>query len=239
VAEALGKTEDAKAFGELYENIKKAYIEEYVSDEGRIPQELQGLYVIALKNDLVSDEVRPKMVAHLREMIEQNDNCLDTGFLSVLFLMDVLCENGMRDLAYKILYQTKCPSWLYEVDHGATTMWESWGAVLEDGTVSTYSYNHYAFGCVGEWMYKTLGGLQLIEPGYKKFAVNPDYDCGLDSASISQDSPYGRIEVSWKKADGKVELNVTVPVNTTAEVTLDGGATVKIGSGAYSYKLAV
>jgi alpha-L-rhamnosidase len=239
VAEALGKTEDAKAFGELYENIKKAYIEEYVSDEGRIPQELQGLYVIALKNDLVSEEARPKMAAHLREMIEQNDNCLDTGFLSVLFLMDVLCENGMRDLAYKILYQTKCPSWLYEVEHGATTMWESWGAVLEDGTVSTYSYNHYAFGCVGEWMYKTLGGLKLLEPGYKRFAVSPDYDCGLSNASVSQDSPYGNIEVSWKKENSSVELNVKVPVNTTAEIALENGNTVTVGSGSYRYVIAI
>jgi alpha-L-rhamnosidase len=94
------------------------------------------------------------------------------------------------------------------VEHGATTMWESWGAVLEDGTVSTYSYNHYAFGCVGEWMYKTIGGLQLIEPGYKKFRVSPDYGCGLSHAHVSEKTPYGAIDISWEKTGRQLYLHV-------------------------------
>ena len=179
VAEALGKKEDAAYYQDLYEKIREAFIEEYVSAEGLIEPDLQGIYVIALKNGLVTDELRPKMVLHLCELIEKNGNCLDTGFLSVLFLMDVLCENGCRDYAYKLLYQKKCPSWLYEVEHGATTMWESWGAVLEDGTVSTYSYNHYAFGCIGEWLYREIGGLQALEPGYKKIRFAPDLKLSL------------------------------------------------------------
>jgi alpha-L-rhamnosidase len=239
VASVLGKEEDVAYFDDLYQKIREAYIAEYVDEQGRMPQELQGLYVIALKNDLVSDEVRPKMAAHLREMIEQNDYCLDTGFLSVLFLMDVLCENGMKDLANKILYQTKCPSWLYEVEHGATTMWESWGAVLEDGTVSTYSYNHYAFGCVGEWLYKTIGGLKQLTAGYEKFAVAPDYGYGLASAEVSEKSPYGEIKVSWTLTDNNVSLFVTVPVNTTAEITLDAGNVVTVGSGSYHYEFQI
>ncbi|MBR1623735.1 MAG: family 78 glycoside hydrolase catalytic domain, partial [Pseudobutyrivibrio sp.] len=149
IASILGKEDDSKYYNDLYEKIRAAFIEEDVSEEGLLQQELQGLYVIALKMDLVPDELRHKMTNHLRKMIVANDNRLDTGFLSVLFLMDVLCDNGLNDLAFKLLYQDKCPSWLYEVEHGATTMWESWGAVLEDGTTSTYSYNHYAFGCVG------------------------------------------------------------------------------------------
>lgn len=145
--------------------------------------------MIALKNDLVPESIRPKMVEHLCNMIQENQGCLDTGFLSILFLMDVLCENGRRDVAYQLMFQTKCPSWLYEVEKGATTMWESWGAVAEDGTVSTYSYNHYAFGCVGEWMYRELGGLQAAAPGYKKIRIAPAVDCGLDWARVKEKKP--------------------------------------------------
>jgi alpha-L-rhamnosidase len=239
VAEALGKEEDVAYYEDLYQKIRSAYITEYVDDEGRMPQELQGLYVIALKNDLVSDEAQPKMIAHLKDMIEQNDNCLDTGFLSVLFLMDVLCENGLRDLAYKLLFQTKCPSWLYEVEHGATTMWESWGAVLEDGTVSSYSYNHYAFGCVGEWLYKEIGGLSAKEPGYKTMLINPAYDCGLTSASVSEQTPYGQAKVEWKLNHGEAELMVEVPVNTQAEIVLGQGKVETVGSGSYHFSIAL
>lgn len=154
IAEVLGKDADAEYFHSLHANISRAFIEEYVHEDGTMNVDLQGIYVIAIKNGLVTEEIRPNMTAHLCDLIENNRGCLDTGVLSVLFLMDTLCENGRRDMAYKLLYQNKCSSWLYEVEHGATTIWESWGAISEDGTVSTYSYNHYAFGCIGEWMYR-------------------------------------------------------------------------------------
>ena len=237
VAKALGMNSKAAEYEKLYETIRKAYIEEYIDENGLMPQELQGLYVIALKNDLVDDERRPKMAAHLRRMIEDNDNRLDTGFLSVLFLMDTLMENGMQDLAVKILYQNRCPSWLYMVEHGATTMWESWGAVLEDGSVSTYSYNHYAFGCVGDWLYRTLGGLTAIEAGYKHFKAAPSYEFGLTSASVSEITPYGKIEVSWKKDGNTVDLAVTVPVNTTADIEVGSGEYRRVGSGHYEFQI--
>jgi alpha-L-rhamnosidase len=130
VAEALGKNDDVEYFRDLHKKISKAFIEEYVHDDGTLDADFQGIYVICLKNNLVSDEIRPKMIAHLRKMIEENNVCLDTGFLSVLFLMDVLCENDSRDVAYSLLYQNKCPSWLYEIEHGATTMWKA-GELLE------------------------------------------------------------------------------------------------------------
>lgn len=235
VSEILGKEEDAVRYEDLYQNIRKAFIEEYVDENGRIEPDIQGIYVIALKNDLVTDEVRPKMVLHLRELIEKNNHCLDTGFLSVLFLMDVLCENGCRDLAYKLLFQTRCPSWLYEVEHGATTMWESWGAVLEDGTVSTYSYNHYAFGCVGEWLYREIGGLKAQEAGYKKFRVEPAFDAGLTSASTAQYTPYGLVKIDWEIKESQVEMQVRVPVNTTADVVLGNGEIKTVGSGVHRF----
>ncbi|RCX13884.1 alpha-L-rhamnosidase [Anaerobacterium chartisolvens] len=237
VAEALGKTKDAENYRDLYNKIREAFIKEYVHDDGTMDADLQGIYVIALKNGLVSDEVRPKMAAHLCKMIEKNRGCLDTGFLSVLFILDVLCENGYRNEAYKLIFQNQCPSWLYEVEHGATTIWESWGAIEEDGTVSTYSYNHYAFGCVGEWMYREMGGLKAAEPGYKKICVAPALDCGLLFARVSEHTPYGIASVDWKLENGKAEVKVEIPVNTTAEVILPGMDKIDIGSGFYVFEV--
>ncbi len=238
VAEILGKDEDSRYYSQLYDNIRRCYIEEYVSEDGSLPQELQGLYVIALKNNLVHDELRQGMIDHLRNMIVDNDYRLDTGFLSVLWLMDVLCENGMKDLACRLLYQNKCPSWMYEIEQGATTMWESWAAILEDGTVSTYSYNHYAFGCVGDWMYRTLGGLQQGMAGYKKIIVKPDYDFNLTHVKTTQKSPYGDISVEWEKEDDNIKLQVKVPVNTTACIYLNDNIET-VGSGKYEFSFTL
>ncbi len=234
VAEALSREDDAAYYQSLYEKIRTAFIEEYVHEDGTMDADFQGIYVIALKNGLVPEKIRPLMTEHLCSMIEKNNGCLDTGFLSVLFLMDVLCENGRRDMAYKLMFQTKCPSWLYEVEKGATTMWESWGAIGEDGAVSTYSYNHYAFGCVGDWMYREMGGLQAIEPGYKKIRVAPALDCGLSWAKVKEETPYGEASVEWKIEDKKISVSLLIPANTTAQVILPGRETETVGSGRYT-----
>ena len=238
VAAALGKEADADSYRQLYEKIKKAFAEEYIRKDGTIQSDLQGVYVIALKNNLVPEAQKPAVIKRLRELIKNNRGCLDTGFLSILFLMDVLCENDCRDVAYSLLYQKQCPSWLYEVEHGATTMWESWGAIGEDGTVSTYSYNHYAFGCVGEWMYRELGGIQAKLPGYKKIVIKPALDCGLESVHASQYTPYGKVRVDWVKSDLNVNIKVQIPANTTAEVILPN-LVKEIGSGNYEYQFTV
>lgn len=233
IADILGKSEESAYYTDLYEKIRKAFITEYVHEDGSMDADFQGIYVIALKMGLVTDEIRPKMVDRLCRMIRDNGDKLDTGFLSVLFLMDVLCENGREDVAYKLLFQTGCPSWLYEVEKGGTTMWESWGAISEDGTVSTYSYNHYAFGCVLDWMVRHIGGLQAIEPGYRRFRVKPSFTSGLTNASVSEDTPYGKASVDWKIVGGKTLVHIEVPVNTEAVIELPGAVAEVVGSGVY------
>lgn len=234
ISKILGKQEKAEKYRILYENIRKAFIEEYLMSDGTFRADFQGIYVIALKNNLVTEKLRPKMVEHLCQMIEDNKGCLDTGFLSIPFLMEVLCENGKRDMAYRLLYQTRCPSWLYEIEKGATTIWESWGAIGTHGEVSTYSFNHYAFGCIGEWLYKEVGGLQMTEAGYRKLKVAPAYNCGLKYAFVSENTPYGKAEVYWEIIEEKVFLQITVPPNTWAEVRLADRIEV-IGSGRYVF----
>lgn len=235
ISKILGDDIKAKKYSELYEKIRTAFIDEYVHEDGTIDADFQGIYVIALKNNLVTDAIRPLMVEHLCQLIKDNRGCLDTGFLSVLFLMDVLCENGKRNIAYDVMFQTNCPSWLYMVEHGGTTMWESWGAVGEDGSVSTYSYNHYAFGCIGEWMYKEMGGLQIIEPGYKKFRVKPAIDCGLKYLYMTEETVYGMIKIEWELIEKQVIAHVNVPANTTAEIVLPNTDTKLVGSGCYTF----
>ena len=235
IAAILGREADARKYDELYACIREAFIQEYVRDDGTMAADFQGIYVIALQMDLVPEDVRPKMVDHLCDLIHKNGDRLDTGFLSVLFLMDVLCDNGREDVAYRLLFQEDCPSWLYEVKAGATTLWESWGAISEDGEVSTYSYNHYAFGCVGEWMYRHIGGLQSLAPGYKRFRVKPAFTSGLTHAAFSEVTPYGRAAVAWRAVGDKVLVHVEVPVNTEAVVELPGMTPVTVGSGSYDW----
>ena len=237
IAAVLGKEADARHYAALYENIRAAFIEEYVHEDGALDADFQGIYVIALHMGLVSDEARPRMVSHLRDMIHRNGDRLDTGFLSVLFLMDVLCDHGCEDVAYRLLFQERCPSWLYEVAKGGTTLWESWGAISEDGGVSTYSYNHYAFGCVGDWMARHIGGLQIIEPGYRRFRVKPSFASGLTSSAVSEDTPYGVASVEWRIVDGEGFIHAEVPVNTEAVVELPGMAPVIVGSGGYDWRV--
>nr|WP_305182757.1 alpha-L-rhamnosidase [uncultured Schaedlerella sp.] len=235
IAEVLGETEDAAYYSELNKKIRWAFMEEYVEKDGRIQSDMQGIYVLALKLRLVSEDIRPKVEARLLEKIAENGGCLDTGFLSVPFLLDVLTENGNREAAYQLLYQKKCPSWLYEVEKGATTIWESWGATSEDGEIGKYSYNHYAYGCVGDWMYRELAGIQIEEAGYHKARIAPSYDCGLEYVKGSLRTPYGTLQSVWEKKGEAVYLEVRIPVNTSAAVILPDGREVQVGSGTWRW----
>ena len=155
-----------------------------------------------------------------REMIRKNGNCLDTGFMSVGYLLEVLSRSGKKRLAYELLFQEKCPSWLYEVENGATTLWESWLAVMPDGSCRKISLNHYAFGCVGSWMYEHILGIRPLQPGYRRFLVAPEPEERLFFAEGSFQSVYGRIEVSWKTENGKMRISVKVPMDTEARIRL-------------------
>ena len=227
-AEVLGETEDAEFYSELAGKIRDAFTEEYVHDDGYLG-ECQGVYVMALQFCISDQKKRKKSAEQMVRLIRKNGNRLDTGFVSTPFLLDVLCHEGYEELAYQIMFQNECPSWLYEVEHGATTIWESWNAVLPDGTPLPVSYNHYAFGCVGDWMYRNLGGLRKLAPGYKKIQINPGLKSGLSHVTLWHDSVNGRIELEWKKEEsGNVEIRVNIPANTTAEIVFPDSAGAKI-----------
>ncbi len=234
IAHELCKEDDERYYRALNLKIREAFEAEYISSDGRVDTDLQGAYILVLKNSLVSEKLRIKVLERLCEKIAENDGCLDAGFLSIPFFLDVLSENGRRDVAYDLLYQEKCPSWLYEVNHGATTIWESWGAIGTDGKIGKYSLNHYAYGCVGCWMYRTLAGIKATEPGYRSFKIDPAYDCGLDYVKASLETPYGTMASEWKKDGDMIQLRVMVPPNTKADIVTSDGVQ-RVGSGEWNY----
>ena len=238
-ARALGQTEDEKRYRALYEHVRAAFIAEYLHEDGSFDADFQGIYVIALELGLVTDELRPAMMERLVRMIEANGWRLDTGFLSVPLLMDVLCDNGRADVAHRLLMQTGCPSWLYEVEHGATTMWESWGAIDEDGTVSSYSFNHYAFGCVADWMFRRLAGITATEPAWKRMRIEPDLACGLTHVEATIDTPHGTVHVRWEKVCGEAFVAIDIPCNAQAEVVLPGCNAAEVTSGHHAYVVSL
>jgi len=232
IAGVLGHVDDQSRYGARAAAVRRAFTEEYVAADGSIAANLQGPYVNALAFDMVPDDMRPLLVARLVELVHAAGDHLDTGFVSVPYLLDVLWDGGERDLARTLLMQDTVPSWLYEVDKGATTIWEAWAAIAPDGTVSPMSMNHYAFGCVDDWMFRRIAGLQEVEPGFRVSRIEPDLDSSLQSAEAFHETPYGRLSVSWRRDGDGIEVDVVIPPGTTSELVL-GEVRETLASGSY------
>lgn len=237
ICNVLGKKEVTEHYIRLNAKIRKSFSDTYISEDGNMRQPLQGLYVLALQMNMVEEEKRGKMIQNLVSLIHKAGDCLDTGFLSVPFLLDILCECGEQELAYKMLYQDKGPSWLYAIDRGATTIWENWFAILPDGTRTNASYNHFAFGCVGDFLYRRIGGLQIEQAGYTKIRVCPDFICGLDWVKTKFDTVCGECIINWERREKGYHLEVLLPPGTEGIVDL-GGEIKSIGNGYYEFDLA-
>lgn len=239
VCRILGKEERAAEYAQLNKKIREAFEAEYVSEDGHIDNDLQGLYVMALAMNMVSEEKKPKLAARLNELILKNHGCLDTGFMSIKFLMDVLLDHGLADTANMVLYQEKCPSWLYEVNWGATTIWETWNSIQPDGERLRFSYNHYAFGCVGNFLYRRILGIQSLAPGYKEILIRPDFRFLLSEVDGEYKSVHGPVKVKWTMNGEKAELEIETPANMTAYLELPGQERKRIGNGRYSCSVKI
>ncbi|PHN08275.1 glycoside hydrolase family 78 protein [Flavilitoribacter nigricans] len=222
-AEVLGKDADAKFYAELYQKIKSVFQDNYVTGSGRIASDSQTSYVLALMFDLLSDELRPKAAEHLVNNIRKRNNHLSTGFLGTPYLCHVLSDNGYTDVGYDLLLQEEYPSWLYPVKMGATTIWERWDGQKTDSTFQDKgmnSFNHYAYGAIGDWMYRVVAGIEIGAPGYKQIRIQPHPDERLEFARATFDSSYGEIASGWTLKDGQLQVNVTIPPNTAAIIEL-------------------
>ena len=223
VLETLEESEEKiNGYKLLLGNIRRAIREEFVHEDGTITGDLQGMYVMVLYAGAVEGDLAERVTNRLVQLIEANGGCLDTGFVSVPHLLDVLTDHGREELAWKLLYQTRSPSWLYQVSQGATTIWENWNAIRPDGTVTTSSFNHYALGCVGDWIYRHIGGLRRKGPGWSAIEFAPDLHCGMNHAVCSYLTPYGRACCSWKRTGLGFEVEVAVPHGVRAALRLPG-----------------
>lgn len=239
-AKLLGKSDDVAKYSELLKNVKDAFVKEYVTPNGRLVSGTQTAFVLSLNFDMLPEAMRAPTAARLVENIKSYDNHLTTGFLGTPYLCHVLSRFGYNDVAYTLLLQESYPSWLYPVKMGATTIWERWDGIKPDGTFQTpgmNSFNHYAYGAIGDWMYRVVAGIdtKMSGAGYKEIVIKPTLDPRLTQATAEYDTYYGKIKSSWKVTGGKVQLDVEIPANTKATVVVPGGETVEVGSGVYSF----
>lgn len=227
----LGHKEEQLFYQDLSSKVKKAFNNEYITPNGRMVCETQTACLLVLQFDMVNDALKPAMADRLAAMIRKTDYHLSTGFLGTPLICEVLTEWGHVDLAYRLLLQETCPSWLYPVKCGATTIWERWDGVKPDGSLynpDMNSFNHYAYGAVGDWLYRYVAGIKELEPGYKRITIAPLISSYLSYAEGSIDCNYGKILSRWERNDDDtITLSVTIPVNTEAEVLLPSGNDIK------------
>lgn len=232
IAEILGESTDAAHYRDLSEKVADAYCSVLTDGNGKLLEEFQTAYVLPLYLDMFpNQEVKAKAADNLVKLVEKNDHRIGTGFPGTPYILFALADNGHADTAYQMLLNTNCPSWLYEVKMGATTIWERWDGLDEngvcpigdDGTDMMISYNHYASGAVGDFLYRRVLGLEAVEPGYKTFAVKPVLGGGLTWAKGGVRTPYGEASVDWKTENGTFSVTIQIPMGTKCELTLPNG----------------
>jgi len=220
MAREIGEVEDAKRFEELFNNIRTAFIKAYVKPDGRIKGETQACYALALDLKLLPEEMEEAALKHLVKDIEERGWHLSTGFVGTRHLMQALTELGRTDVAYRLLLQETYPSWLYTVKLGATTIWERWNSMTEKGIhePGMNSFNHYAFGSVGEWIFSTVAGISSEKAGFKQIVIKPHPLRELGRVHASCETIRGIVSVDWWFSDQAFHIKLTVPANTSAIV---------------------
>jgi hypothetical protein len=266
MARAIGEHADADSYAALSNNIRAAFTSTFVAGDGTVSGNSQTAYAMALGMNLVPDAQRAKVADKFVGKLKASGSALTTGFLGTPWLLPALSGSGKLTEAYALLLRQEYPSWGYEIKMGATTMWERWNSINPDGSFgdpAMNSFNHYAYGAVGQWMYQNIGGISAIEAGYQKSRIAPQIGGGLTNGSGSFDSAYGTIKSAWRNDIDGFRLVVDVPVNTTAQIEIpatapnsvtengspaatatgvnnfsqaDGVLTVTVGSGHYEFR---
>jgi alpha-L-rhamnosidase len=240
-ARVLGREQDADRFLALAAEVRAAFVERYVEPDGRMASDAQTAYALALEFELLPESLRAAAGARLAELVASAGNRISTGFVGTPIVSDALSGTGGIDRAYALLLERECPSWLYPVTQGATTIWERWDSQLPDGTVNPgtmTSFNHYALGAVADWLHRVVAGLAPAEPGYRSILFRPRPGGGLTSASAAHLTPYGRASIAWILADGELRVEVEVPVGATAVLDLEGAEPRALGPGRHAAVVA-
>lgn len=260
-AELLGMEQDAAYYADVLQKVSRAYLDEYVTPNGLVSSDTQTAYVLALQFDMLPDAVRQQAAERLVANIERYGDHITTGFLGTPYVCNVLTDAGRSDVAYRLLLQESCPSWIYPVSKGATTIWERWDSIRPDGSIikGMNSFNHYSYGSIGDWLYRSAVGIRETAAGYKTIAIRPHTGGGFGWMRASTRTPYGIVSAEWHAENDELRtLEVVVPANTTAEIFVpapsadaveasdaslessgcaDGYARFDVGSGTYRFEV--
>jgi alpha-L-rhamnosidase len=241
-ARILGHTAEAAHYAALSAATREAFAREYVTASGRVLSDAQTVYALALEWALLPDAAaREHAGRRLADLVRTSGFRIGTGFVGTPLMTDALSSAGEHDLAYRLLLEKGCPSWLYPVTMGATTVWERWDSMLPDGSVNPgqmTSFNHYALGAVADWMHRTVAGLVPSAPGYREITVRPVPGGGLTFASARHLTPYGEAAVAWRRNNDRFHLEVTVPVGASAVVHVPERDPVVVGHGKHTWTTA-
>lgn len=250
IADLLGESADADRYRRLRDEAITAYRNVLTDGHGRLRKwEFQTGYVLPLAFGMTAGTETDAMARNLLRLIDDADGHLSTGFPGTPFILFALSDHGYVNQAYDLLLQTGVPSWLYMTESGGTTIWERWDALRPDGTVNTadlasgkedggggmVSFNHYAAGAVGDWLYRRVAGLEPLSGGYRRFRAAPVPGGGLTSAEATVRTPFGEASSAWRSSGSRFTLRVEVPVSTTAEVVLPDGTTHEVDSGTHEF----
>jgi alpha-L-rhamnosidase len=234
-AAVVGRPELTEEFEEMARTVRAGFTANYLRD-GTIVSDCTTVYALAIVFDILDAADRMHAGKRLRDLVAASGHRISTGFAGTPFVTDALTATGHVDAAYRLLLQTECPSWLYPVTMGATTIWERWDSMLPDGTINTdgmTSFNHYALGAVVDWMHRTVAGLAPLEPGYRRILVAPRPGAGVDWASASLDTPHGTATVRWEREGESVRVVAQVPDGSTALLRLEGADDEEVGPGTH------
>jgi alpha-L-rhamnosidase len=238
IAGMIGQPADAAKYAEVAKRVRAAFVKKFVAADGKIESDTQTAYALALDYEMLPVALRPKAVEHLVAAVHRANDHVGTGLMGTVHLLPLLSRTGHMDLAYKLLFQDTNPSWIFAVKNGATTIWERWDSWTPEKGPSNLggmnSYNHYAFGVVGQWIYENIAGMRPTDDanGWDKFENFPKPGGGLTWAKASHDTVRGRIESSWKLNNGTITMQVVVPVHATARVYVPTSdlKSVKVGT---------
>jgi len=238
VAEAAaltGRTDDAAEFTRLAERTRQAFNRHYVQPDGTVTSDAPSVYALAVVFGLLHEPDLTRAGDRLARLVADNDYRIATGFAGTPYVTDALTLTGHLDEAYRLLMERSCPSWLYSVSMGATTIWERWDSMLPDGSINPgemTSFNHYALGAVVDWMHRTIGGIAPLEPGYRRVHLAPRPGGGISWASTSLETPHGPVTSQWRLDDGVLSLDVVLPPGVTGVVSLEGHPDTEVSGAA-------
>lgn len=241
IAGVLGRKEDATAYAALAEQIAQAFRAEYRTTDGRLTSDAQTAYALAIEFGLYGDvEERDRWGRRLAELVHEAGNRITTGFVGTPVVTDALTHAGQVDAAFDLLLETQCPSWLYTVRSGATTIWERWDSLMPDGKVNPggmTSFNHYAFGAVADWMHRSLAGIEPTAPAYRSILFRPHPGGGLTFARAVHETPYGTASIEWRLDGGTMETVAVVPTGSDAVLELPDGSRRPLTSGTHCVRI--